>query len=208
MTDGGESLRDEERWFVLRVKWRHEDDVANLLEADGQRAFVAHTPKSKIDRRTGKEVVDRNAVAVSEIVFVRASHRYLQEKINAFHVVKGWTIYFATDNCSSGGRRLLVVPDAQMERFIKIATHSDEDIKFFNAEELGLSQGDIVRVHGGPFDGCEGEFVRLKGRRAKRVVVSLQGLMAVATAEIAPDYIEVIRKSARKRVGQMAKKGE
>ena len=192
------SIRDTEKWFVLRVKWRHEDDVAAILEADGKRVFVAHTPKTEIDRRTGKEKVNKNAVAVSEIVFAYASHRFLQDRINYLRGSKNWTVYFATDSCSGDGRRLLTVPEAQMESFIRIATHTEEDIQFFNPQELNLAQGDIVCVHGGPFDGCEGEFVRLKGKRGRRVVVNIMGVTAVATAEISPEFIEVVRRKQKK----------
>ena len=53
-----------------------------------------------------------------------------------------------------------------------------------------LKKGDKVRITGGIFSGVEGVFVRVKGDR--RVVVSIQGIMAVATAFIHPSLIEKI----------------
>ena len=53
-----------------------------------------------------------------------------------------------------------------------------------------LKRGQRVRITGGVFEGVEGEFVRIKDDR--RVVVVIQGLMAVATAFIHPSLIEQI----------------
>lgn len=45
-----------------------------------------------------------------------------------------------------------------------------------------------MRVTGGIFAGVEGEFIRVKNDR--RVMVSIQGVMAVATTYIHPSLIE------------------
>lgn len=50
-----------------------------------------------------------------------------------------------------------------------------------------MQKGDRVRITGGVFEGVEGIFVRVKGDR--RVVVSIQGVMAVATTFIHPSLI-------------------
>ena len=57
-------------------------------------------------------------------------------------------------------------------------------------ENINLKRGQRVRITGGVFEGVEGEFVRIKDDR--RVVVVIQGLMAVATAFIHPSLIEQI----------------
>ena len=53
--------------------------------------------------------------------------------------------------------------------------------------EYSMQKGDRVRITGGVFEGVEGIFVRVKGDR--RVVVSIQGVMAVATTFIHPSLI-------------------
>jgi transcription antitermination factor NusG len=47
-----------------------------------------------------------------------------------------------------------------------------------------------VRIIGGMFAGAEGVFVRVKGDR--RVVVNIEGLVAVATTFVHPSMIEKI----------------
>ena len=48
-----------------------------------------------------------------------------------------------------------------------------------------------VRIHGGKLNGVMGVFMQVQGKRNRRVVVLLEGVMAVA-AEVHPDLIEVI----------------
>ena len=46
-------------------------------------------------------------------------------------------------------------------------------------------------LHGGPFDQVEGYFLKIGRKRGKQLVVIIPDLLAVS-AEIAPDYIQVI----------------
>ena len=63
---------------------------------------------------------------------------------------------------------------------------------YLNPDEINIAKGTPVRIIGGTFDGVEGIFVKVKGVRSKRVVVLIDGVTAVATAEIQPEYIEVV----------------
>jgi transcription antitermination factor NusG len=85
-------------------------------------------------------------------------------------------------------RKPMIVPDKSMQDFMCISGAYDESIVYLDPSELLLKKGDKVRITKGIWEGVEGEFVRIKGDR--RVVVSIQGLMAVATAFIHPSWIE------------------
>ena len=63
---------------------------------------------------------------------------------------------------------------------------------FFDPSEINLAKGTRVRVIGGEFEGYEGVFVKVKGARDRRVVIAIQGVMAVAMATIHPDLIQSI----------------
>ena len=69
----------------------------------------------------------------------------------------------------------------------KIAGSYDQQIIYLPPTEYSMQKGDRVRITGGVFEGVEGIFVRVKGDR--RVVVSIQGVMAVATTFIHPSLI-------------------
>ena len=87
-------------------------------------------------------------------------------------------------------RRPLVVPDRQMHSFIAVAGAYDEQIVYLDPSIVSLREGDRVRIVGGVFSGVEGIFIRIKGDR--RVVVSIEGVMAVATAFVHPSLIEPV----------------
>ena len=87
----------------------------------------------------------------------------------------------------------IVIPDHDMQRFIAVAGTYNDHLLYFQPEELNLSKGTKVRIIGGDFEGQEGVFLKVKGARDRRVVIAIQGIIAVAMATIHPDLIEVIR---------------
>ena len=84
----------------------------------------------------------------------------------------------------------IVVPKHQMDNFIAVAGTHDEQLIYLNPEPGDFSRGDRVKIMGGPFEGAEGVFVRVKGDR--RVVVCIDGVVAVATTFIHPSLIQKI----------------
>lgn len=84
----------------------------------------------------------------------------------------------------------VTVPKAQMDNFIAVAGTYDEQLIFLNPEPGDFARGDRVKILGGPFEGAEGVLVRVKGDR--RVVVSIEGVVAVATTFIHPSLIQKI----------------
>ena len=92
----------------------------------------------------------------------------------------------------------IIVSDDQMRQFIAVAGTYDEHLIFFSPDEVNLRRGTKVRITGGDFEGYEGVFVKLKGARDRRVVISLQGVIAMAMATISPDLIEVIEEPKKK----------
>ncbi len=89
--------------------------------------------------------------------------------------------------------RKIIIPDSEMQRFIAVAGTYNDHLLYFQPDELNLSKGTKVRVTGGDFEGQEGIFLKVKGARDRRVVVAIQGVIAVAMATIHPDLIEVIK---------------
>ena len=78
-----------------------------------------------------------------------------------------------------------------MECYIMVSPQYGENISYYNPDELDLRKGCRVRIHGGKLNGVTGVFMQVQGKRNRRVVVLLEGVMAVA-AEVHPDLIEVI----------------
>ncbi|MCQ2294793.1 MAG: UpxY family transcription antiterminator [Bacteroidales bacterium] len=86
----------------------------------------------------------------------------------------------------------IIVPDRDMESFIRVAGSKEERVAYVDPNQLRFKKGDRVRVVAGPFVGVEGEFLQIGGKHEKRVVIQLAGLVAVATAAIPASMVEKI----------------
>ncbi|MDD6140046.1 MAG: transcriptional regulator, partial [Bacteroidales bacterium] len=68
-----------------------------------------------------------------------------------------------------------------------VSATNDEGLIYLSPDQININRGDRVRIIGGMFSGCEGTLMRIRGDR--RFVVSIPGVMAVATAFIHPSLI-------------------
>ena len=165
-----ETDNEVEVWHAMRATYRRELDAVHLLEKENLGCFVPM--QYKVSIRKGKKV--RTLVPViRNLVFVHARPSDVQR-------VKSQITY------------LQYIPDHEMQRFIAVAGTYNDHLLYFQPEELNLSKGTRVRITGGDFAGQEGLFLKVKGARDRRVVIEIQGVIAVAMATIHPDLIEVI----------------
>ena len=85
----------------------------------------------------------------------------------------------------------MVVPDADMERFIH-AVRSSRLPRFFRPEEIRQDMlGQYVRIIGSALDGYEGHLITVRGSKYKRLLVALPNFLTTAV-EVQPEYIEVL----------------
>lgn len=165
----------------MRATYRRELDVVHLLEKRGVHCFVPLRYTLRLKR--GKRVRILTPV-VRNLLFVHASQAVIQE-------IKQ-TLYYLQYIVDSRTRQKIVVPDAQMQRFIAVAGTYNDQLLYFQPEEVNLAKGTRVRITGGEFEGQEGIFVKVRGARDRRVVIAIQGVIAVAMATIHPELIETI----------------
>ena len=168
-------------WYAMRAIFRKEMDTKKLLDKECIRSFIPmHYTLTMKNGRKVRELVP----AITNLIFVHATPTAIKQ-------VKSKTecLQYIIDSRS---KEKIIVPDDQMKRFIAVASICHEKMTYLKPEEVDLRKGTLVRVLGGPFDGVEGVFVKVKGVRSRRVVVLIQGIAAVVTAEIETDLIEVI----------------
>lgn len=171
------------RWFVMRAYKSEKKAEEKLKGRDGLEYFI---PKCYAVRVYHGVKSKRLVPVIPSLVFVHASHIQITEFKKRYNFLQ------FVMNKKSTGSEYLIVPDTQMESFMKVSLQYEENISYYNPEEVDLRKGVCrVRIHGGKFDGVTGVFMRVQGKRNRRVVVLLEGVMAVA-AEVHPDLIEVI----------------
>ena len=174
--------KETEVWFAMRATYRRELEAMHLLAKANLGGF--RPMQYKISIRRGRKV--RALVPViRNLVFVHARPSAVQR-------FKSQITYLQYITDTRSGQKI-IIPDHDMQRFIAVAGTYNDHLLYFQPEELNLSKGTKVRITGGDFEGQEGVFLKVKGARDRRVVIAIQGIIAVAMATIHPDLIEVIR---------------
>lgn len=168
------------KWWALRVAYNGGLKVKHELDRQRIENFLPMTYRIAM---RGERKVKLLIPAINNLIFTRCSFSELKEYHDQTELPVRYIIDCATDEPIS-------VPDRQMNSFIAIAGQPDQQIIYLEPNVNGWQKGDMVRITGGVFAGAEGHFLRLRGDR--RVVVSINGVAAVATAFIHPSLVEKI----------------
>ena len=198
-------------WYALKVFYNKVFDMEDLLGDMGIDSYIAVEKQplkgeayllarkriaslqamGKSDRRYVQEGVQifQRVPLVSSLMFFRAEVSALADVAaalkNSDDSYKGF-IYKTAD-----WKEFAVVPDAQMEAFRLVTSQGADGLEFFSDEDITrFREGHKVRVTDGPFKGAEGYIKRI--RRDRRLLVSIEGIVAVATAHIPPEMLETV----------------
>lgn len=172
------------KWFVMNA-YKCENKAEDILKGEmGMEYFI---PKRYEVRKYAGKMKRVLVPVIPNLVFVRALYSDLELFKHKYPFLRYVTCRI------DGANRILKVPDAQMANFIKASSHYEEELTYYTPEEIQLSKGTRVRVVGGTFNGVEGTLLKVKGKRSKRVVISIDGIMALSIAEIEPEFIQVLK---------------
>ena len=171
-------------WFAMSAPYRRELKAKENLAARGIDSFVPMTITVAEERGTKKR---KTVPAIHNLIFVHTTKETIQRTKQEIDYLQ-----YRTTPCN-GKNKPIIVPDKAMTQFIAVTQERIEELTYLKPEEINTEKGTRVRIHGGTFDGTEGIFVKIKGKRNKRVVVLIEGVAAVAiNAEISPDLIEIL----------------
>jgi transcription antitermination factor NusG len=169
-------------WYVLRITYSRELKFKEYLDERNIENFIPMQYKMLVK---GNKKIRKLVPVVHNFIFVHAALNVINEiKRNEEY---RFPIRYMMD-CVS--HKPIIVPDKQMHNFIMVSSSFNDQLIYLDAEELKIKKGDRVRITNGIWAGIEGDFVRIRGDR--RLVVSIQGIMAVATAFVHPSCIEKI----------------
>ncbi len=174
----------ETHWYVMRA-YKCERKAEEQLEDAALNYFI---PKQYAIRVYHGVKSKRLVPVIPSLVFVHAT----REQILEFKKQHNFLQFVMWENNSA--QECLVVPDVQMEDFIRVASLYEENTAFYAPEEIDIKKGARVRIHGGKLDGVTGVFMQIRGKRNRRLVVLLEGVMAV-TIEVHPDLVEILDKN-------------
>lgn len=179
------SEKQKVEWFAMHVYASGMKKAEKLLKSEKTlHYFIA---KKYVVRKSGGKTKRELVPLISNLLFIRATYKQVHDFQKLYSVI-GFVI-----TSIEGRRTPLVVPDSQMENFIKVASHYEADLVYYRPEELNLSKGDYVRIIGGAFNGAKGQLIKIDGKRNKRFVVTIPNILS-ATVYLEPEFMQKITK--------------
>lgn len=171
-------------WFAMSATFGRELKARAYLESKEVKCFIPMKYGIVKDRRQGK--TRKLIPAINNLIFVHTTRERIQE-------LKSGVSYLQYLTMPLDGKNIpIIVPEWQMTQFITVCESLSEHLVYFSPEEINLDKGTPVKIIGGSFDGVTGTFVKVSGKRSKRVVIHVQGVAAVMIAEVNDGYLEVL----------------
>ena len=178
-----ELCETEKSWFAMRATYGRNLMAQRVLEMQKIESFV---PMRKRTVKVGRRIKTDMVPVVRDLIFVLAEREAIQE-------AKGKIPYLHYITRPAEGKNVPVeVPIEQMQQFIAVCAELDDKADILSGEEAHFEVGERVRVTGGAFKGCEGCLVKIEGKRSKRFVVAIEGVIAVSVSGITAENIEKI----------------
>ena len=168
-------------WFAMRVTYRREMKVKAEMDALGVQAFV---PMRRIMKR-GLRLKNDFEPAIHNLIFIHAT----EEKVQALKKTRPELQYMMRK--MNGKMEKIIVPERQMDDFMKVCTTSPDFIEIVSADEIQLKPGQEVIVVNGPLQGIRGYFQRIEGHRNRRLIVTIPGACSATIEVNAEDVMPV-----------------
>ena len=140
-----------------------------------------HIVEEKIAPLVAEIYIPRKVI--SSLVFIKTSVSQIKR------IQKEWYGYMKVYTMISS-REPYPIRSHDMDVFMLVTSLVDKKMQLMDPSAVNYKEGEKVRVTGGIFKGAEGYIKRIRGD--KRLVVCIEGIIAVATSYIPSVYLEKI----------------
>ncbi len=185
-TEDNALQEQSKQWFVLRVAYRHEQAAKDWLTT---MEIETYLPMHNVEKGTDRKKKRVKEPLIPNLLFAQATkgeiNLALASPANAY--LSYYYDHFRTN--ADGKNPPLVVPDKQMDNFIRLTSIDSDHILFVDRSQCHFKNGDRVVVTDGDFRGIEGRIARVA--RQQRVVVELNGIGYITTAFIPKAFLRV-----------------
>lgn len=177
----------ETYWYALKVFYNR----VEALRAEFRRArYDTYVPMVVTEKFECGELRYMEKPAVASLLFVRCSERFLvrfkREHNDEF-------LFYSAAGDNRPGR----IDDVEMNIFMVATSLAGSDAEYLGSDTSEWCVGDRFRVTDGIYKGLEGYVKRI--RHARKFIVSIEGIAAVAVSAIHPKYLERLPDGGRKR---------
>ncbi|MFR9543058.1 MAG: UpxY family transcription antiterminator [Rikenellaceae bacterium] len=173
------SKKDSKQWFAMRATYSQEVKAQKELANLSITTFVPMTYKTAI--RSGRKTKIL-APTLNNYIFVHCTENEI------FEAKKGISyLRYVMDH----ENKKIVVPEDQMDNFIRVSSVNDNSATYYLPNEIDFKGSPRIRIHGGLFDGVEGRYITIKGKRSRRLYVDIDNLIGL-TVIVDPEVVEVL----------------
>lgn len=169
-------------WYALKVFYNKVFEIEDLLKKDEISSYIP-CETVLVERRGVKKKIRKPVI--SSLLFFQATERQATEIQQ--RLIDRVILYTKTVNQK---RLPLAIPEREMNLFMLVSSSGEKGVEYFGEDYMEFHFGERVRVTDGVFKGAEGYICRIKGNR--RLVVSIQGVCAVATSYIPQCFLQKI----------------
>lgn len=178
---------EDKCWYPMRVTYSREMKVKEALDALDVENFLPMQWRIVDDKKVYRK--KKLVPAISNLIFIHASRQLISKLKTTRTALRPLRYITAKAVTPANKSEILVVPDRQMENFMRVASVEDERVMFLDNNDFVNRIGQRVRITEGFFAGVEGEIKRIQGNR--RVMVRLEGIAAVAITFVPSSCIEL-----------------
>lgn len=177
---------NDEAWYAMRVTYGRELKIQAAMNGK----FETFIPKCyKTVERFGKRHYELTS-CISNLLFIYGTRNQIEEERQKQAEIKNDKKWHLLNFIMNHENKMITVPNKQMEDFIRISNLPVEEIIPLDIREGESLTGQRVKVIDGPLVGIEGFIKRIEGN--KRVVVTIDGMLATALKFISPSILTKI----------------
>ena len=174
----------DKKWYALR-DLKRPNALKRAWEMFEDRQMEVFTPKKWVLTTVKGERKPKEVAFIPDLLFVRESRELLDPVIETTETLQYRFRKYGAQN------EPIVVPDDDMERFIN-AVKTDKNPIYYKPSELTPDMiGKTIVVNGGPLNGYEGELLKMRGSKNRRLIVKIGDFLAAAV-EVNTDYVQVL----------------
>ena len=176
----------DKHWYVLRASYGREDRAADYMTDDGTYTYIAKRYTWKYVKGRRKRVLE---TLIPNLLFAYATKEKAEMYVKQTPELSFLTYYYNHFVQNEEEKNPpLIVPDHEMQNFIRATVSMNEHIMFVTPQQVHYKGGEQVKVIDGVFQGVEGRVARVAGQQ--RVIVNLSQVGLISTAYIPTAFIE------------------
>lgn len=176
-----EDASAEGGWYALKVF--HNKVFAVEADLQGRIEVECYVPLERIMVTTPSgKMVAKTRPAIAGLMFIRCDESQLKA---IRQQLSGQAMFYTAADGTPA-----LISQREMTMFRLVTSSGESGLEYLSDDVANYAIGQRVRVLEGPFKGAEGCIRRIRGNR--RLVVSINGICAVATSYIPTCFLEKI----------------